>query len=58
MIGQVQEAIPSQSIQPGGSAEEVQNFSGLFEVPTFPLYLGNSEGLSHQTSQSSWFFLH
>ena len=57
MIGQVQEAIPSQSIQPGGRVEEVENFWGPFEVPTLPLYLGNSEGLSHQTSQSSWFFL-
>ena len=26
-------------------------------VSQFPLYLRNVKGLSHQTSQSSWFFL-
>ena len=35
------------------------NFSGLFRaLPQFPLYLCNAEVLSHQTSQSSLFFLH
>ena len=29
-----------------------------FRVPQFPLYLHNAGVLSHQTSQSSWFFLH
>ena len=29
-----------------------------FRVPKFPFYLYNAEFLSHQTSQSSWFFLH
>jgi len=32
--------------------------TGLFRVTQFPLYLRNAEFLSHQTSHSSWFFLH
>ena len=31
---------------------------GLFRVTKFPLYLGNAEGLTHQTAQSYWFLLH
>ena len=39
-------------------SQKSRNFSGLFRVPQFPLYLRNAEVLSHQTSQSSLFFLH
>ena len=42
----------------GAYFSKSRNFSGLFRVPQFPLYLRNAEVLSHQTSQSSWFFLH
>ena len=35
-----------------------KRFGGLFRVPQFPLCLRNAGVLSHQTSQSSWFFLH
>ena len=35
-----------------------RNFSGILQVPQFPLYLRNAEVVSHQSSQSSWFFLH
>ena len=48
----------------GGNADQApvsqktRNFSGLFRIPQFPLYLRNAEVLSHQTSQSSLFFLH
>ena len=35
-----------------------RNVSGVFRVPLFPLYLCVAEVISHQTSQSSWFFLH
>ena len=35
-----------------------RNFSGLFRVPQFPLYLRNAEVLSRQTLQYSWFFFH
>ena len=35
-----------------------RNFSGLFRMPQFPLYLRNAEDLTHQSSRFSWFFLH
>ena len=36
-------------------SQKSRNFSGLFRVPQFPLYLGNAEAVSHQTSRFSWF---
>ena len=39
-------------------SQNSRNFSGLFRVSQFPTHLRNAEVLSHQTSQSSWFFLH
>ena len=36
-------------------SQKSRNFSGLFRVPQFPLYLRNAEVVSHQTSQSSSF---
>ena len=39
-------------------SQKSRNFSGLFRVPQFLLNLRNAEVLSHQTSQSSLFFLH
>ena len=42
----------------GPVSQKSRNFSGLFRVPLFPLYLRNAEVLSLQTSQSSWFFLY
>ena len=38
--------------------QKSQTFLGLFRVPQFPLYLRNSKVLSHETSQSPWFFSH
>ena len=44
---------------PGASfSRKSRNFSGLFRVPQFRLYLRNAEVPSHKTSQSSWMFLH
>ena len=37
----------------GPVSQKSQNFSGLFRVPQFPLYVHNAEVLTHQTSQSS-----
>ena len=42
----------------GPVSQKLRNFSGLPRVPQFPLYLCNAEDLKHQTSQSSWCFLH
>ena len=42
----------------GPVSQKCRKFSGLLRVPQFPLYLRDAEVLSHQTSQSSWFFLH
>ena len=42
----------------GPVSQKSRNFSGLFRVSQFPLYLRNAEVLSHQTLQSSRFFLH
>ena len=42
----------------GPISHKSRNFSGLSRVPQVPLYLRNAEVLSHQSSQSSWFFLH
>ena len=42
----------------GPVSQKSRNFSGLFRVPQFHLYLRNAEVLSLQTSQSSWFFLY
>ena len=39
-------------------SQKSRNFSGLFRVPQFPLYLRNAEILSTRALQSSWFFLH
>ena len=41
-----------------GQGPVSQNVLGLFRVPQFPLYLRNAKVLSHETSQSSWFFSH
>ena len=38
--------------------EKSRHFSGPFRVRKLPLCLRNAEALSHQTLQSSWFFLH
>ena len=38
--------------------EKSRNFSDPFRVRQLPLCLRNAEVLSHQTLQSSWFFLH
>ena len=40
----------------GSVSQKSRNFSGLFRVSQFSLYLRNVEVLSHRTSQSSWFF--
>ena len=42
----------------GSVSQKSRNFSGLFRVSQFSLYFRNVEVLSHQTSQSSSFFLH
>ena len=39
-------------------SQKSQNFSGLFQLPQFPLYLRNAKVLSHQIMESSWYFLH
>ena len=45
--------------QLGLVSDKSRNFSGLFRVSQFPLYrVRNTEVLSLQTSQSSWFLLH
>ena len=36
----------------------LQCFGPILRATKFLLYLRNAEVLSHQTSQSSWFFLH
>ena len=41
----------------GPVSQKSRNFSGLFRVPQFLLYLRNTEVLGLQTSQSSFFFL-
>ena len=38
-------------------SQKSRNLSSLFPVLQFPLYLRNTEILSDQISQSSWFFL-
>ena len=45
-------------VLPGPGSRKSRNFSGLFRMSQFPLYLNNTEVVSHQTSQSPWFFLH
>ena len=42
----------------GPVSQKSRKFSGLLRVTQFPLYLRDAEVLSHQTSQSSCFFLH
>ena len=41
----------------GPVSQKSRNFLGLFRLPEFPFYLRNAEALSHQTLQSSLFFL-
>ena len=41
----------------GPVAQKSRNFLGLFRLPEFPFFLRNAEALSHQTFQSSLFFL-
>ena len=41
----------------GPVSQKSRNFSGLFWVPQFSLYLRNADVLSQQTSQFSLFFL-
>ena len=48
----------AEQIDQGPVSQKSRNFSGLFRVPQFPLYLRNAEVLSHQTSKFSYFFLH
>ena len=46
-------------ISPPPIPQKSRNFSDLFRVPQLPLYLGNAEVLSHQSSQpSTSFFMH
>ena len=48
----------SHSLCPRACFPKSRNFSGLFRMPQFTLYLRNAEVLSHQPLQSSFFFLH
>ena len=58
LIMQIRDVLVAVVVIQGPVCRKSRNFSGLFWVPQFPLYLRNTEVLSHQTSQSSWFFLH